>query len=204
VRLLVAAGHSAVPAGVQGSNRRLLRSFESYSEFGQELREFQSVADLVAAFPVGEARHGDGSSILLQLWSPSVMNDLNFDPKPSFQVKALTIVCSDQLRSDHFYREVLGAVVLPGEITCPWYRLGAFHITLMPNADGRSPAIFGEHPMTMLYLEIDDLEEARKHFERHKVEVIVPSDGQMMIVADPDGLAIEIWQRAISSHDNSP
>jgi len=125
------------------------------------------------------------------------------EPGPSFQVKAVTIVCSDDSRSDRFYREVLGAVVLPGEITCRWYRLGSFTITLMPNAEGRSPADFGQHPMTMLYLEVDDLEAARKQFARHKVAVVVPSDGQMMIVADPDGLPIEVWQREINSDENS-
>ena len=117
--------------------------------------------------------------------------------QPPFQVKALTIVCSDARRSGRFYQEVLGAVLLPGEITCQWYRLGSLTITLMPNADGRSPAIFGDHPMTMLYLEVEDLEVARLHFERHQVEVVVPSDGQMMIIADPDGLAIEVWQRGM-------
>jgi hypothetical protein len=53
-----------------------VRVFESYSEFGQELREFRSVAELGAAFPIGEDMHGNGHAILLQLWSPSVMKDL--------------------------------------------------------------------------------------------------------------------------------
>jgi hypothetical protein len=52
------------------------RVFESYSEFEQELREFRSVAEVAAAFPVGEDKHGNGSTILLQLWSPSVMKHL--------------------------------------------------------------------------------------------------------------------------------
>jgi hypothetical protein len=49
--------------------------------------------------------------------SPS--GDLNVartKPKPTFQVKALTIVCSDRWRSDRFYKEVLGAVALPGDL----------------------------------------------------------------------------------------
>jgi catechol-2,3-dioxygenase len=125
------------------------------------------------------------------------------EPELSFQVKAVTIVCSDDSRSDRFYREVLGAVLLPRDITCQWYRLGSLTITLMPNAEGRSPAEFGEHPMTMLYLEVEDLEAARKHFARHEVEVVVPSDGQMMMVADPDGLPIEVWQREIDSDETS-
>ena len=50
-----------------------VRVFESYSEFGQELREFKSFSDLSSAFEVGVDRHGNGTAILLQLWSPSVM-----------------------------------------------------------------------------------------------------------------------------------
>ena len=121
--------------------------------------------------------------------------------KPSFQVKALTIVCTDRWRSDRFYREVLGAVDLSEDIGCRWYKLGSFTITLMPNANKRSPATFGEHTMTMLYLEVDDLEAAASHFARHQVEVIMPSDGQMMIIADPDGLPIEVWRREIESEE---
>ena len=78
--------------------------------------------------------------------------------RPSFEVKALTIVCTDRWRSDRFYTEVLGAVALAGEIGCRWYQLGSFTITLMPNAAGPSPANFGEHSLNMLYLEVEDLE----------------------------------------------
>jgi hypothetical protein len=49
--------------------------------------------------------------------------------------------------------------------------------------------------MTMLFLEVDDLEAAQEHFARRKVQVIQPSDGQMMIVVDPDGIPIEVWQQ---------
>jgi hypothetical protein len=70
--------------------------------------------------------------------------------KPSFPVKALTIVCTDRWRSDCSYRELLGVVDLSGDIGCRWYKLGSFTITLMPNANKRSPATFGEHTMTML------------------------------------------------------
>jgi hypothetical protein len=73
----------------------------------------------------------------------------------------------------------------------------------MPNAISRSPATFGEHSMSMLYLEVDDLEAALRHFAQHKIEVIVPSDGQMIIVADPDGLPIEVWQREVNSDEKS-
>jgi hypothetical protein len=53
------------------------RVFESYSEPGCELREFRSVDELVAAYPLGEDPAGNGSAILLMLWSPSVMRDLS-------------------------------------------------------------------------------------------------------------------------------
>src|SRR5437868_6857673 len=53
-----------------------VRVFESYSEYGAELREFRSTDELAAAFPLGKDPHGNGSAVLLQLWSPSVMRDL--------------------------------------------------------------------------------------------------------------------------------
>src|SRR5262245_32919755 len=53
--------------------------FESYSEFGQPLRKFDSFADLCAAFDVGQDAHGNGTAAPLQLWSPSVM------PKPKIE-----------------------------------------------------------------------------------------------------------------------
>ncbi len=52
------------------------RVFESYSEFDAELREFRSTDELARAFPLGIDGHGNGSAVLLQLWSPSVMRDL--------------------------------------------------------------------------------------------------------------------------------
>jgi hypothetical protein len=53
-----------------------VRVFESYSEFGAELREFRSADELAAAFPLGTDPYGNGNAVLLQLWSPSVMRDL--------------------------------------------------------------------------------------------------------------------------------
>jgi hypothetical protein len=53
-----------------------VRVFESYSEYGAELREFRSTDELATAFPLGTDPHGNGSAALLQLWSPSVMRDL--------------------------------------------------------------------------------------------------------------------------------
>jgi hypothetical protein len=52
------------------------RVFESYSEYDAELREFRSTEELAAAFPLGRDPSGNGSAILLDLWSPSVMRHL--------------------------------------------------------------------------------------------------------------------------------
>jgi len=53
-----------------------VRVFESYSEPDQELQEFSSTDNLAAAFPLGDDAFGNGSAVLLQLWSPSVMREL--------------------------------------------------------------------------------------------------------------------------------
>ena len=116
--------------------------------------------------------------------------------KLSFRVKALTIACTDLKRSERFYRRVLGAVTVKTDdgIGCPWFRLGTFVFTLMPNAAERSPAEFPTHAMSMLWLEVDDLAAAERRFTKAGVDVLQPSDGTLMVIADPDGLAIEVWQ----------
>ena len=115
--------------------------------------------------------------------------------KVAFRAKALTIACTDLARTEAFYRTVLGAAPDPRDGQgCPWFRLGSLSVTLMPNATERSPAAFPTHAMTILWLEVDDLEAAHARFVRHGVEIIQPSDGTFMIVADPDGLLIEVWQ----------
>ncbi len=62
-----------------------VRVFESYSQFGSELREFKRCDDVAGAYPLGVDPTGSGYATLLQLWSPSVMNHLgiervNLDP----------------------------------------------------------------------------------------------------------------------------
>ncbi len=115
---------------------------------------------------------------------------------PTFRLKALTVACSDLRRSQRFYEHVLGAVPDRREgFGCPWYRLGDVLVTLMPNAAERNPASFPAHAMTIPWLlEVDDLKAAEDLFSRERVEVVQPSDGRCMSIADPDGLLIEIWQ----------
>lgn len=115
---------------------------------------------------------------------------------PSFHFKAVTIVCTDRWKSEGFYQKVLGAEIVEGDITCRWYRLGNLALTLVPNACDHTTAEFGEDALTMLLLEVDDLAAAEQHFAENDVEVLQPSDGEMMIILDPDDLPIEIWQRA--------
>jgi hypothetical protein len=56
-----------------------LRVFESYSEYGRELREFRRFDELCAAYDVGQDKHGKGSAILLQMWSPSLGEKLRIE-----------------------------------------------------------------------------------------------------------------------------
>jgi hypothetical protein len=115
--------------------------------------------------------------------------------EPTFRPKALTIVCTDLNRSRRCYEDVLRASPDPRDgYGCPWYQLGAWSINLMPNASERNPSSFPGQAMTILWLEIDDLAAAERHFARNQVEVVQPSDGQFMMIADPDGLIIEVWQ----------
>ncbi|MDB5344023.1 MAG: RNase inhibitor [Schlesneria sp.] len=115
--------------------------------------------------------------------------------KPTFRVRAITIACTDARRSAEFYSTVLGATPLPTDNNIGhWYRLGEIDLTLLPNAASKSPAAFPTHAMMMLWLEVDDLVETAKRFADHGVDIIDEGDGQFMMVADPDGLVIEIWE----------
>jgi len=118
--------------------------------------------------------------------------------KVGFRPKALLISCRDHHRSAQFYEGVLGAVRLPGEGSagygCPWFRLGPWELSLMPNATEGSASLLPEHAATMLMLEVDDLQAAHRHCLRAGVEIVEPPNGPYMVIADPDGLQIEVWQ----------
>ncbi|MBN1311338.1 MAG: VOC family protein [Anaerolineae bacterium] len=115
----------------------------------------------------------------------------------SFFGKSITIACTDLVRTEHFYVDVLGAMPIPTDgYGCPWYRLGALTISLMPNAEQPSPAAFPEHAMPILWLEVDNIDAAYKHLQCAGTPIIrPPGDDAFMLIADPDGLVIEIWQR---------
>jgi hypothetical protein len=53
-----------------------LRVFESYSDFGRELREFRSTGEIEKCFALGMDIYGNGSVVLLQLWSLNATSDV--------------------------------------------------------------------------------------------------------------------------------
>ncbi len=72
--------------------------------------------------------------------------------------------------------------------------MGSLDIALLPNAAERSPSTFPTDAMPILWLEVDDLPVIARRFAHYGVEVVEPGDGQYMMIADPDGLVIEVWQ----------
>ena len=56
-----------------------VRVYESYSDYDAELREFRSTDELTRAFDVGADPHGHGTAVLLQMWSPSVMQRISIE-----------------------------------------------------------------------------------------------------------------------------
>lgn len=108
---------------------------------------------------------------------------------------AVTIACTDLEASERFYVEGLGAVPDPSDgYGARWYRLGPLALTLVPNSTARSPASFPEHAMAMLWVEVDDLAETERRLAGRKARVVQPSDGSYLMVADPDGVLVEVWQ----------
>jgi catechol 2,3-dioxygenase-like lactoylglutathione lyase family enzyme len=114
-----------------------------------------------------------------------------------FRGKAITISCTDRDRSAAFYRNVLGAVPLPGDgYGCQWYRLGDLVFSIMPNAETATPASFPRDAMSLIWLEVDDLAAARRRLVDAGVRIVdAPAGGPYVLIADPDGLLIEVWQR---------
>lgn len=117
--------------------------------------------------------------------------------RPEFTAESVTIICTDQRRAERFYGEVLGATPIPGGdgYGCSWFQLGAVRISLMPNAmkPVESPSV--DRPGAMLWLEVSDLGEAHAFLVERGVTILSPPNGQFMLITDPDGVVIEVWQR---------
>lgn len=73
--------------------------------------------------------------------------------------------------------------------------MGGIDITLLANATEKSAGIFPTHAMPIFWLEVDDLAAAARLIADHGVTVVDEGDGQFMMIADPDGLVIEVWER---------
>ena len=74
------------------------------------------------------------------------------------------------------------------------FRFGEFEIVLMPNAAEPSPAEFPTPAMPILRLEADDLAATTEWFAEQDVPIVDPGDDQFLMIADPDGLVIEVRQ----------
>ena len=110
---------------------------------------------------------------------------------------AVCIICTDHWRSLEFYRDAFNAEVIPGEVgTCPWLKIGDLPITLVPNTDQPSRLEHSEHAMAVLFLQVDDLHAAYQQAIEHGANPIDPPrpDGIHFLVADPDGVIIEVMQ----------
>jgi len=109
---------------------------------------------------------------------------------------AVTVVCCDLEQSATFYETVLGASRLPTDNGIGRsYKLGKLQIHLLQNAESKNPATFPEHAQFMLWLEVADLERANERFVANQVQIVDEGDGQFMMIADPDGLLIEVWEK---------
>src|SRR5262245_17984166 len=106
--------------------------------------------------------------------------------KITFRGKAVTIACTDLKRSERFYARVLGGKRLPGDgLGCTWLRVGEVTLSLMPNAEERSPAEFPTHAMPVLWLVVDDLAAAHRHLRRNRDQVLEHHEDEFMLVVDP-------------------
>jgi catechol 2,3-dioxygenase-like lactoylglutathione lyase family enzyme len=119
---------------------------------------------------------------------------------PRFDARAITIHCTDLDRSDRFYRAILGGEFVPADGGFQRrYRFGTWELILLPNAEAVSPATFPTHAMPLLWLEVADLPAAVAWLTQHQVTIVDPGDDQSLMIADPDGIVIEVWARASQS-----
>ena len=110
---------------------------------------------------------------------------------------AVCIVCTDHWRSLEFYRDAFNADVIPGEAgTCPWLLIDDLPITLLANTDKASGLEHSQQAMAMILLQVDDLHAAYKQAIKFGATPIdePQADSVHFVVADPDGIIIEVLQ----------
>ena len=115
---------------------------------------------------------------------------------PAFALSSVTIVCTDLGRARDFYCGVLGATPLPcGDgYGCPWFKLGSHRFSLMPNATAAATPRL-DRPGALLWLEVEDLAKAHAYLSGRGVMILEPPEGSCLLIADPDGAPIEVWER---------
>ncbi len=111
---------------------------------------------------------------------------------------AVCIQCTDRIRSLDFYRDVLGATLLPGDstITCPWLQLGDLTLTLFAIADCESDEEDSATAKATLLLQVDDVSNVFRRAKDYSARIVVPPNDDFMTftLADPDGILIEIMR----------
>lgn len=137
---------------------------------------------------------------LVSVWELPLADRAVADEKPEFHGRAITILCTDLTLSTTFYKHVLGATAIPLDHgTTGWYQLGSLRFSLVENAVERNVSAYPEHAQTMLWLDVADLSQAAGWFRSHDVPIIDKGDGWWMMIADPDGVLIEVWESRANS-----
>jgi catechol 2,3-dioxygenase-like lactoylglutathione lyase family enzyme len=119
------------------------------------------------------------------------------------RIDHVVIHVSDWERSNSFYREVLGAELIPGDRGRTHYRLGDQQLNV--HGPGSSPHPLAARPAgpggaDLCFVWDGSVLEAAAHLERHGVEMIegpVPrtggrGDGTSIYFRDPDGSLLEL------------
>ena len=107
----------------------------------------------------------------------------------------INIICTDLDRSLRFYRDVVGFEAVEQEGPAWHMRFDGVGFLLLAVATReRSREPYASAPEISIDILVDDLVEARRHFERHGVEIVLdpPPNDRRFFVRDPDGNVVEV------------
>ena len=143
-----------------------------------------------------EAASSDGAKKAPKTKGESPKREARKPKRLKLRFRSITIFCTDIDRSIRFYEDVLGATRQTTDSAVgDRFRLGGLELSLVQNAVEPSPGVFPTHAMPALWFEVAELAEARRRLEEEKVTIVDEGDGQFLMIADPDGLVIELWER---------
>lgn len=114
-----------------------------------------------------------------------------------FTVGEINVICTSLQRSLAFYRDVLGFEPVRQEGAGWHMRNGNVRFLLLGVAANPQPVIrYCQQPEFSVDLLVDDLQDALRHFRKHKVQPMddFDPDQDRFFVRDPDGLVFEIIQ----------